>query len=124
MKKKIIIHYKKKKIKIIAEDCNLLMKFVGLMFSLREKAEILLFSFKKEQKIRIHSFYVFYPFVAVWLDEKNKVIDLKIVKPFTLYVSHKNKADKLIEIPINKKYYDILALLPLNLTRFGLNEAS
>jgi len=120
MKKKIIIHYKKRRIKIIAEDCNFLQKFVGLMFSRREKAKILLFSFKRKQKIRIHSFYVFYPFVAVWLDEKNKVIDLKIVKPFIPCISHKNKADKLVEIPINKKYDDILTLLPLNLTRFGL----
>lgn len=96
---------------MIAEDCNALQKFIGLMFSRRKKAKILLFSFKRKQKIRIHSFYVFYPFIAVWLDDRNKVVDLKIVKPFTLCISHKNRADKLVEIPINDKYDDILTLL-------------
>ncbi|MEK6826879.1 MAG: hypothetical protein AABX99_00140 [Nanoarchaeota archaeon] len=73
------------------------------MFSRREKAGILLFDFKEKQKIVIHSFFVFYPFVAIWLDEKNKVIDLKIVKPFTFCVSPKKSCFKLVEIPINKK---------------------
>jgi uncharacterized membrane protein (UPF0127 family) len=111
MKKEIIIRYKKKKVKVIAEDCNWLKKFTGLMFSRREKAKILLFRMKGKGKITIHSFFVFYSFVAVWLDEKNKVVDLKVVKSFVPYVSHKNKADKLVEIPINKRYDDILTLL-------------
>jgi len=103
MRKKIIINYKKKKITLIAEDCNIFRKFSGLMFSRREKAGILLFDFKEKQKIVIHSFFVFYPFVAVWLDKKNKVVDLKIVKPFTFCVSPKKSCFKLVEIPINKK---------------------
>jgi len=111
MKKEIIIHYKKKKIKVVAEDCNWIRKFIGLMFSRREKAKILLFRFDRKGKIAIHSFFVFYSFVAVWLDEKNKVVDLRVVKSFVPYVSHKNKADKLIEVPISKKYDDILTLL-------------
>jgi uncharacterized membrane protein (UPF0127 family) len=114
MKKEIIIHYKKKGIKLIAKDCNLLQKSVGLMFSRREKAKILLFKFKNMQKIRIHSFFVFYPFFAVWLDEKNKVVDLKKVMPFIPCISHRGKANKLIEIPINKKYDDISALFVEN----------
>jgi len=104
MEKKVIIHYKKKRIKIIAKDCNLLQKFIGLMFSRRDSAKILLFKFKKKQRIRIHSMFVFYPFVAVWLDKKNKIVDLKIVKPFNPCVSPKIEAYKLVEIPINKKH--------------------
>ena len=116
MKKQIIIHYKRKKIKIIAKDCNFVQKFVGLMFSCRKKAEILLFNFKSKQKIRIHSFFVFYSFIAVWLDDKNKVVDLKIVKPFVLCVSPKGKCFKLVEIPINKNNKRVINwLLP---TRF------
>ena len=50
-----------------------------------------------------------YPDLGItWLDEKNKVVDMKTVKPFAPYVSHKNKADKLVEVPINKKYDGIL----------------
>ena len=111
MKKKIIINFKNKKIKVIAEDCNFWRKFSGLMFSRREKAGILLFDFKVKQKIAIHSIFVFYPFVAVWLDKKNKVVDLKVVKQFVLCVSPKKSCFKLVEIPINeknKKFVDLL----------------
>ncbi len=108
VKKQIIIRYKKKRIKVTAKDCNVLQKFAGLMFSRREKAEMLLFSFRKKQKIRIHSWYIFFPFVAVWLDDRNRVVDLKIVKPFAVCVSHKNKADKLVEIPINNNYREVV----------------
>ena len=111
MKKEVIIRYKREKIKVIARECNILQEFIGLMFSCCENARTLLFSFKKSQKIRIHSFYVFYPFIAVWLDEKNTVVDLKIVKPFTPCVSHKGKADKLIEIPVNKYYKNVINFL-------------
>lgn len=111
MIKKIYIKYRKKKIKIIADDCNFLKKGSGLMFSRREKAKILLFDFKQKQKIIIHSFFVFYPFVAIWLDEKNKIVEKKVVNPFNPYVSSRKSVFKLIEIPINKKNKHILSLL-------------
>ena len=103
MNKQIVINYKKKRIKIIAGDCNFWRKFSGLMFSRREKAGILLFDFDRKQNIAIHSFFVFYPFVAVWLDKKNKIVDLKVVKPFVPCVSPKKSCFKLVEIPINEK---------------------
>lgn len=102
MKKKITINYNGNKIILTAEKCNLWKKFWGLMFSNSENAEILLFSFKRKQKIKIHSFFVFFPFVALWLDNKNNVVDIKIVKPFTLSVPEKPTYN-LIEIPFNKK---------------------
>jgi uncharacterized membrane protein (UPF0127 family) len=109
MKKQIItIHYKNKRIKITAENCNLLEKFIGLMFSRRQKAKILLFNFDKKQKIRIHSLFVFYPFLAVWLNEQNRIADLKIVKPFSLCISPKKPAFNLVEIPINYKNKKII----------------
>jgi len=101
--KKLIIGYNGKKIKISVKECNLFEKGIGLMFSQKEKAKILLFSFKQKQKIAIHSFFVFYPFVAIWLDDKNKVADIKIVQPFEPYVSPRKKVFKLVEVPINKK---------------------
>lgn len=107
-KSELIIGYKKKRIKVLAENCNLWRKFSGLMFSRREKAGILLFKFKKEQNIAIHSFFVFYPFLAVWLDRKNKVVDLKIVKPFNPCVYPEKNFLSLVEIPINKKNKEIV----------------
>ncbi len=111
MKKELTIYYKNKKIKILIEDCNLLKKFTGLMFSRREAAEILLFSFRRKQKIKIHSLFVFYPFVAAWLDDRNNVVDLKKVKPFSFCVSPKGQAFKLVEIPIESKNGKLLKFL-------------
>lgn len=110
-KKKLTIGYKKKKVKLVVEDCNNWRKFSGLMFSRKEKAGILLFGFKQKQKIAIHSFFVFYPFLAVWLDEKRKVVDVKKVKPFTPCVYPKKNALSLVEIPLNKRNERIARVL-------------
>ncbi len=111
MKKEITITYKKKKIKIIAEVCSFWKKFSGLMFSRREKAKILLFSFNRKQIIKIHSFFVFFPFVAVWLDKRNHITDSKIVKPFSFLVYSKKPAYNLIEIPIIQKNKELIKAL-------------
>ncbi len=79
-------------------------KGIGLMFRKREKCPALLFEFQKPTRMKIHSLFVFFPFAAVWLDDKNKIIDLKIVNPFRFVISCKKSFYKLIEIPINKKY--------------------
>jgi uncharacterized membrane protein (UPF0127 family) len=102
-KKTLLIGYKGRKIKVNAKECSLFGEFKGLMFSKKEKAEILLFNFSIKQKIRIHSFFVFYDFIAVWLDDKNKAVDIKIVKPFKFCVSPKEECFKLVEIPLNRK---------------------
>jgi uncharacterized membrane protein (UPF0127 family) len=111
MKKRIIIKIGKKEISFIAEECNMLEKTIGLMFSRREKAEILLFSFKQKQKIAIHSFFVFYPFLAVWLDERNRISKVKIIKPFIPYASSDRKCFRLAEIPISRKNRRIIKAL-------------
>ena len=101
--RKVTIHSGGKKIKILARECNLLQKGIGLMFSKKEKAKILLFQFNKKQKIMIHSFFVFYPFLAVWLDNRGKIVDMKTIDPFIAHISHKGLATSLVEIPINRK---------------------
>jgi uncharacterized membrane protein (UPF0127 family) len=111
MKKTVTINYKKKKLKIIAEDCNFLRKFTGLMFSRRKNSKALLFSFKIKQKIIIHSFFVFYSFIAVWLDDKNNIADLKIVRPFSPCIFPKKPTFNLVEIPINDYYREIVKIL-------------
>jgi len=102
-------HFKDDKsgFKIEVINCNNLKKFLGLMFTRKEKANALLFNFKKTTRIKLHSFFVFFPFIAIWLDEKNKIVDLQIVKPFRFSVSSKNKFSKILEIPINKRYEKI-----------------
>ncbi len=103
MKKEMNFFCKGKSFSVDVKSCNLFQKGIGLMFSRREKADNLIFKFDKKRKIIIHSFFVFFPFVALWLDDKNEVVDAKIVKPFVSYVSPSEKTNYLVEIPINKK---------------------
>lgn len=93
-KQELIVTYKKKRIKLLVEKFNLLESAIGLMFSSKEKSGIILFDFKKERRIDIHSFFVFYDFLAIWLNKKNEVIQIKKVKPFIPYIGIKEKSYK------------------------------
>jgi len=104
---RIKLNHKKKRLPLDVKVCSGLGKFSGLMFVRREKAKALLFSFRKSAKMRIHSIFVFFPFLCVWINE-DKIVDLKIVRPFTLSVSCKKPFSKLVEIPCNNKYKELI----------------
>ncbi len=87
-----------------AKVCSYLGKVRGLMFRSQEKSPALIFQFPNKTKMKIHSYFVSFPFLAIWLDEHNKIIEKKIVKPFTFSVSPQKSYTQLIEIPLNKKY--------------------
>ena len=108
---KTSFNYKSKRINLDVKSCNVVERAIGLMFKKREKARALLFDFKKPVSISIHSFFVFFPFIAVWLDNKNKVVDIKRIKPFILAVKPKKSFTKIVEIPINKTYEGDINLL-------------
>lgn len=103
----MIIHYDNKKISVTVRKVSSLGEVTGLMFR-KKKTENLFFSFDKKTSIKIHSFFVFFNFLAIWLDTKNKVIDFKIIKPFTIAVKPKEPFRKLIELPINTKNRETL----------------
>ena len=106
------INFNKKIVEVFeVKECKGFNQIRGLMFSRREKANALLFSFDKPTKMLIHSFFVFFPFIAVWMDNKNKVIDLRVVKSFFPSVSCKKPYYKLLEIPINRRYFKIVKSL-------------
>ena len=104
--KEIKINFKKD-IFLYAKVCNWFEKISGLMFSKKTKANALLFKFKNGKKIPIHSWFVFFDFLAVWTNSSNKIIEIKIVKPFKLRVLPEKEFTKLLEIPLNKKYSKI-----------------
>lgn len=79
------------------------------MFKSRNSGN-LLFEFKKNTGISIHSYFVFFPFLAIWLDDKNKIIEWKVVKPFTFRIKPKIKFRRLVEIPINGENRKIISL--------------
>ncbi len=87
---------------IISKDAKIcsdsLSKFVGLMFSLKQK-NALIFKFKKEKIISLHMLFVFYPIDVLFLD-KNKIVVGKKENflPFAFY-KPKKKAAYVIELP-------------------------
>jgi len=76
-----------------------LTKLFGLMFRTR-KTVPLVFEFKKDTRREIHSLFVFFPFKAIWLDKNNRILDKRIIRPFSFSIKPGKKFRKLIEIPL------------------------
>lgn len=107
-KKRISFSYKGRKISLNLTPCRHFG--LGLMFKSRN-TDALLFDFKRKTREAITSLFVFFPFVAVWLDDKNKVLSVMVVRPFRFAIFPKKPFHKLIEIPINGNYSKEVALL-------------
>lgn len=101
------IFLNKKTLDIPVKSLSPFGKFLGLMFK-SKKSPNLLFQFKKYAKHPIHSFFLSFPFLAVWLNEKNQVLDCKIVHPWKIIIKPKTPFIKLIEIPVNKSNQKII----------------
>ena len=79
------------------EVCDTIFsKARGLMF--RKKSLPLLLKFKKPTQQGIHSFFC-KPFYAFWL-LNGKVIEEKIVKPFSFSIKPRRKFTEIVEIPL------------------------
>lgn len=100
--RKLSVAYKKNNLKIYAKEVSGIGKYTGLMFK-NSRTDNLIFDFSKYDKPAIHSFFVFFPFLALWIDKKNNLLEWSLVKPFTFYISPKFKPEKLIELPLNKR---------------------
>ncbi len=100
--------YKNKTIKIPVKKLSWFEKGIGLMFSSGKKAKTLLFEFQKPAKMSFTSLFVFFPFIMIWLDDKNNVLDFRKVKPFTFYIPSRKPCRKVLEIPFNDNYEEII----------------
>lgn len=105
------LSYGKHKFDLDLEVVSGLKRAFGLMFTSRKKAKPLLFNFKKQTNMAIHSLFVFFPFLAIWLDEDNRIIEFRKVNPFTFSVSPSRPYNKLIEVPLNGQHPGILGIL-------------
>lgn len=105
---KIILSKRNKKISVSVKELSFLGKFRGLMFR-KKNSPNLLFVFENSKTASIHSIFVFFPFLAVWLNKKNKLIKKEIVKPFRIFISAPLDAKKLVEIPLNSENKKILS---------------
>lgn len=86
---------------------NSLMAGIGLMFKNKEKANALLFEFNQDMNLSITSMFC-PPFLAIWLNEHNKIVEYKIVSPNKFSISPQKPYRKLIEVPINKRYSSVV----------------
>ncbi len=98
----IEVYYQGKGFSLKVKKMSFFGKIRGLMFK-RKKIETLLFNFLEESREPIHSIFVFFPFIALWLNDKNEIVEHKIVKPFAFFVRPERKFIKLIEIPLEIK---------------------
>jgi len=103
---KAILKYKNHKIEIKnIKECQGINKFIGLMFK-PKNTEALLFEFSKPISIKIHSLFC-KPFLAIWLDENNKIIEVKIIDKIGTY-KPKKQFSKILEVPLNKNYNKVI----------------
>ncbi len=110
--KKFSFTFKKRKFNLNVKHFEGLRNFTtGLMFLSRKKANALLFDFKKPKDFSFSGFFVFFPFLILFLDEKNNTIKMKKVSPFTWHVPTPKPYFRVLEIPINGRYRDIVKLL-------------
>lgn len=109
--RKIKLHYKGKSFELELGVCGFFRKAWGLMFKSKKSSQALLFEFKKPVKMPIHSEFVFFPFIAIWLDKKNKIIEYQIIKPFKFNIRPEKPFIRLIEIPFSDKYSKITETL-------------
>ncbi len=101
------VYRRGKSLNLSVKKVNFFGKFVGLMFKSKNTG-ILMFDFGRKNMLGIHSYFVFFPFLAVWLDGKDEVLESRIIKPFTFIVKPKSSFVKLIEVPINNKNLKII----------------
>ena len=104
---RVKIYYSGKKSELDVKKTGFFSKGIGLMFKTKNTNN-LVFEFNEDVSISIHSFFVFFPFLAVWLDSKNNVLECRIVKPFCFYAKPKLEFRKLIEIPLNLRNEKII----------------
>ena len=100
MAETIKIKYSGKTIKLKIKRTGFFSKGLGLMFR-TSGADNLLFEFKKDLRISIHSFFVFFSFLAIWLDSRNNVLEWRVIGPFCLRATPRENFRKIIEIPFN-----------------------
>jgi uncharacterized membrane protein (UPF0127 family) len=91
----------------MAKEMHGLSRGIGLMFRNRN-TDNLLFAFSTPSRVAITSWFVFFPFLAIWLDKNKKVTEFRVVNPFIASFQPKKNAKYLLEVPINAKNSQML----------------
>jgi uncharacterized membrane protein (UPF0127 family) len=101
------IKHRGKTLQIPIKKTNFFSRISGLMFRTKNTKN-LYFEFPSYEFAGIHSYFVFFKFLALWLDESNNVVDFQIVRPFTFLIKPNSPSKKLIELPLNVRNKKII----------------
>lgn len=110
MLKSIVIRKNKKIYSVFLKEVGFFRRGIGLMFR-TSKTNNLLFRFRYPQRPAITSWFCFFDFFAVWLDEDYNVLEVNKVKPFILAFNPKKNASFLLEVPINHSNRGLISFL-------------
>jgi len=102
--------YRDKEFIVQARECSFLRRGAGLMFRTRE-TDNLIFSFGKEAVYPFTGIFCFSPFLIIWLDENNEIIDFKLAKPFEARLLSTKPFKKVLELPLNRQNKKIIEYL-------------
>lgn len=108
---RIGLKYKRKKFSLDVVKCNGIRKGIGLMFKTKKNSKALLFNFNKKTNTPLTSLFVFFPFLVLWLDQNNNILEFRVAKPFEFVISSKNLFNKVVEIPIKNEYQKVIDLV-------------
>lgn len=97
--------YRGRKIKVPARKVSFFGKVSGLMFRKRDTDNLI---FENAKGLSLHSFFVFFVFLVLWVDDADNVLDFRIIKPFSLGVKSRKSFSKIVEIPLNKRNSKII----------------
>ena len=106
---KIIVKHKNKRISILVRQTGFISRGIGLTFKSRNTSN-LLFTYSRPVTLEgtLTSVFVFFDFLAIWLDKDNNVIDYRMVKPFTLSIKQNKPFYKIVEVPVNSRNTQII----------------
>lgn len=98
--RRLSLAYKGKRFTLKVHEVGFFRRGIGLMFR-SSRTKILLFSFRHPSRVAITSYFVFFPFVAVWLNKRGTVLEARIIKPFVVAVRPRFPSSYLVEIPFS-----------------------
>ena len=98
---------KGKRFAVQAKEMKGLMRGIGLVFRTRN-TQNLLFKFSRPNKTAITGLFVFFPFLAIWLDKEKRVIEKKYITSFYWSATPRKNSAYLLELPINDKNLEII----------------
>lgn len=85
-------------------------KILGLMFRGRGTKN-LLFEFSEGSETKLHSFFVFFDFLVLWLDKNNNAVDFRVVTSWKPSISSKKTFSKIVELPLNPENRQVVRFI-------------